>query len=88
MIYSVKEETHMDIDIKIPNSKEEMDALKATLRQEISDAELDNVVGGNDDLKGKGKVPWDCPFCGAHLVIKAAQDAAKHMTKCPNNPYK
>ena len=78
----------MDIDIKIPNSKEEMDALKATLRQEISDAELDNVVGGNDDLKGKGKVPWDCPFCGAHLVIKAAQDAAKHMTKCPNNPYK
>jgi len=76
------------MDIKIPASKNEMEDLRKSLKQEISDDELENVVGGNDDLKGKGTVPWDCPFCGAHLEIKKAQDAAKHMTKCPNNPYK
>lgn len=76
-------------EIKIPTSKEEMEEIAASLRQPLSEDELEEVVGGNDDLKGKSKgVPWDCPFCGAHIVIKKAQDAAKHMTKCPNNPYK
>ena len=77
-----------EIDIKIPTSKEEMDALRKSLRSEISEDELDLVVGGNDDLKGKAKIPWTCHFCGATIMCKSVQDAAKHMTKCPNNPYK
>lgn len=76
------------MEIKIPTNKNEMEELRKSLRQEISDDDLEEVVGGNDDLKGKISVPWDCPFCGAHLVIRQAQDATKHMTKCPNNPYK
>ena len=76
------------MDIKIPTSKSEMDEIRKSLRMAISLDDLDNVTGGNDDLKGKVSVPWDCPFCGAHLILTCAQDAAKHMTKCPNNPYK
>ena len=78
-----------DIEFKAQTSKEEYEEMKKLLRSEIADTDLDAIVGGNDDLKGKSSgVPWDCPFCGAHMVIKKAQDAAKHMTKCPNNPYK
>ena len=29
-----------------------------------------------------------CPFCGAVVHCKQIHDAAKHMTKCPNNPFK
>ena len=29
-----------------------------------------------------------CPFCGATVIIRQFQDGPKHMTKCPNNPYK
>ena len=81
-----------EYDFKVPTSKEEMDALRASLRQEISDADLDSVTGGNDDPKMKGKndppVPWVCPFCGATVMIRQFQDGPKHMTKCPGNPYK
>lgn len=77
-----------DFDIKFPNSKEEWEAIKKTLRSEISDDQLDNVVGGNDDLKGKATFDWTCGGCGATIKCKSVQDAAKHMTKCPKNPYK
>lgn len=79
----------MNIDIKVPTSKEEMEELRKSIRQEISDDNLDAVVGGNDDIKGKGDpVPWICPGCGSTVMIRQYQDAAKHMTKCPGNPYK
>ena len=61
------------------------------IRSEISDADLDNVVGGNDDPKMKKKnegTPWVCPGCGATIIIRQFQDGPKHMTKCPGNPYK
>ena len=78
-----------DFEIKVPTSQAEWDEMKKMLRSEIGDDELDSVVGGNDDLKGKTKgIPWTCHFCGATITCKAIQDAAKHMTKCPNNPYK
>ena len=31
---------------------------------------------------------WDCPFCGAHIILYQFEDGPKHVTKCPNNPYK
>ncbi len=80
-----------EIDIKFPASKEEMDALRNALRQEISDLDLDAVAGGNDSPNLKNKtnpVPWVCPGCGATVMIRQKMDAAKHMTKCPGNPYK
>ena len=76
-------------DFKAPMTQEEWDALKAMLRSEISDADLESVVGGNDDKnKGKVRVQWICPACGATIMLSSIQDAAKHMTKCPNNPFK
>ena len=77
-------------DFKAPMTQEEWDALKTMLRSEISDADLESVVGGNDDKKDKNKnrVQWTCPACGATLLIGSILDAAKHMTKCPNNPFK
>lgn len=77
-----------DFDFKAPTSQEEWDAMKKTLRSEITDDQLDSIVGGNDDLKQKIDMVWTCPFCGASVKCKFVQDAAKHMTKCPNNPYK
>lgn len=77
-----------DFDLKVPSSQEEMDQIYAMLRSEISDDDLENVVGGNDDLKGKGTFTWTCGGCGATIVCKSTKDAAKHMTKCPKNPYK
>ena len=60
-----------------------------SLRSAINDDDLDAVVGGNDDVKGKGKpTPWTCPGCGATIKVKQFQDKAKHMTKCPANPFK
>ena len=78
----------MEFDIKVPTSAEEMDALRKSLVEEMSDDELDMVAGGNDDLKGKGTFTWKCSFCGTVVTCSQMQDAAKHMTKCPNNPYK
>lgn len=76
-------------NVKMPTSKEEMAALRKSLRQEIAEDDLDAVTGGNDDIKGKGsKVPWTCPACGATVMVRQYQDCAKHMVKCPNNPYK
>lgn len=76
-------------DFKFPTSKEEMDELRKSLRQEISDSDLDAVTGGNDDVKGKNEgVPWVCPGCGATIMIYQFHDGPKHMTKCPGNPYK
>ena len=80
----------MDVSkIKVPTSKEEMDELRRSLRQEIAEDDLDVITGGNDDVKGKqDPVPWVCPFCGATVMIRQFQDGPKHMTKCPGNPYK
>lgn len=77
-----------DFEFKAPTSQEEYDEMKKMLRSEIGDDELEAVVGGNDDLKNKEPFVWVCPFCGATVKCKMVQDAAKHMTKCPNNPYK
>lgn len=80
-----------DLEIKFPESKEEYEDLKKMLRTEISDGDLDAVTGGNDSPNLKGKtdpVPWVCPGCGATVMIRQKMDAAKHMTKCPGNPYK
>ena len=77
------------MEFKTPTSREEMEALRKSLVQEISDDDLDAVAGGNDDLKEKINMDWTCPFCGAVVKCKMMQDAAKHMTQaCPNNPYK
>lgn len=79
------------MEFKIPTSKEEMDALRKSLVQEISDDDLDNVAGGNDDPKGKVKngVAWTCPFCKMKKILYSANDGPKHMTQdCPANPYK
>ena len=75
-----------------PARKADMEALRETLRREISEEEQALVVGGNDDIKKTKKldppVPWECPFCGATIMIRYYGDGPKHMTKCPNNPYK
>ena len=77
------------MEIKFPESQKEMDELRKSLRQAIPDDELDKVAGGNDDIKGKGvPTPWICPACGATVMVRQYQDCAKHMVKCPNNPYK
>lgn len=76
-------------DFKAPVTQEEWEALKKMLRSEISDAELEAVVGGNDDRpKPSSYVDWVCPGCGATLRLRQLQDLAKHMTKCPGNPFK
>ena len=79
-----------DYNFKVPTSQEEMDALRASLRRELSESELEGVAGGNDDLKGKFNPPvnWTCPFCDATMLLRMFQDGPKHVTKCPNNPYK
>ena len=41
-------------EFKFPTNKAEYEEMKKTLRAELSDAELDAVVGGNDD-KPKNK---------------------------------
>ena len=78
------------MDIKIPTSKEEMDELRNRFRQEITEDDLDDVVGGNDDRNKSrdGFDSWICPFCNTIVKCRDALDATKHMTKCPNNPYK
>lgn len=80
-----------EFDFKFPTSQTEWNEMKKSLRSEISDTDLDNVVGGNDDPKMKKKnegTPWVCPGCGATIIIRQFQDGPKHMTKCPGNPYK
>lgn len=78
-----------EFNFKFPTSKEEMEELRKTLREEISDDEVGSIVGGNDDVKGKNNpIPWVCPGCGATIMIRQFQDGPKHMTKCPGNPYK
>lgn len=73
---------------KVPQSKEEMEALRKQLTRELSDADLDNVSGGNDDVKGQSDEEWICPYCGATVICKQSQDKAKHMVQeCTNNPY-
>ena len=82
----------MGYDFKVPTSKEEMAELRRSLRQAISDEDLNAVVGGNDDKpkhrKSKEGIPWTCPFCGATVMVYQFEDGPKHVTKCPNNPYK
>lgn len=76
-------------EFKMPTSQEEMDELRNSLRAEISDDDLEAVVGGNDDVKTKDTTPWTCHFCGAVVMCKSTQDRAKHIVQsCPNNPYK
>jgi hypothetical protein len=80
------------MDFKAPTSKEEYREMVKSLRSSISDDDLDFVTGGNDDkpknTKSKEGIPFTCPFCGAQLVLYQFEDGPKHMTKCPNNPYK
>ncbi|MBR3739836.1 MAG: hypothetical protein IKN04_05160 [Clostridia bacterium] len=81
-----------EFGFKYPTSKEDMEKLRKQLRQEISEDDLDAIVGGNDDKNKKKKdktgFPFTCEFCGASMVIYQFEDVGKHMTKCPNNPYK
>ena len=80
-----------EFDFKVPTSKEEMKELRKMLRQEISEDDLDAITGGNDTpnkQKFDPPVPWTCPGCGATVMIRQFMDGAKHMTKCPGNPYK
>lgn len=78
-----------DFNIKVPTSKEEMEALRKALNAELSDDILDGIVGGNDDGKSKESVDYVCPFCGELLHLKCEQDGYKHVVQdCPNNPYK
>lgn len=81
------------MEFKFPTSKEEYEAMLKKTRTEIATDDLDAVVGGNDDKpkqskKDKQGIPMVCPFCGATLIIYQFEDGPKHMTKCPNNPYK
>ena len=76
------------MDIKVPQTKADMEELRKSLVQELLDDDLDTVAGGNDDLKDKIDMDWTCPFCGTVVKCKLVQDAAKHMVKCPGNPYK
>jgi hypothetical protein len=81
-----------DYVFKAPTSQEEYDAMKKLLRTPISDDEASMVSGGNDSPEMKGKlnppISWTCHFCGATMLLRSIQDGPKHMTKCPNNPYK
>ncbi len=81
-----------EFEFKAPTSKEEYEAMNKLLRSEINDEDLDAIVGGNDDKpknkKDKVSIPFTCPFCGAQLILHQFEDGPKHMTKCPNNPYK
>ena len=76
------------MEFKFPTNQSEMDELRKSLVQEMDDDDLDAVAGGNDDLKGKANIPFTCPGCGQTIYIKMVQDAAKHIVKCPGNPYK
>ena len=78
------------MNIKVPSNQAEMDALRNDLaRMKLDEDDLDSVVGGNDDLKGKDKIEWTCFWCGKTIKLKSEKDAAKHMAKnCPKNPYK
>lgn len=72
-------------------TREEVDAVLRSFRQQITEDDLDSVVGGNDGPKGKSKegIAWTCPLCGAHMTLYNANDGPKHVTKdCPKNPYK
>ena len=76
-------------DFKAPVTQEEWEALKKMLRSEISDADLEAVVGGNDDRpKPSSYVDWVCLGCGATIRLRYLSDLGKHMTKCPGNPFK
>ena len=80
-----------EFDVKVPTSKEEMEALRKMIRREIDEKDLDKITGGNDlqNLNEKtDPVPWICPFCGAIVMLHDAQDGIKHVTACPRNPYK
>ena len=75
------------MDIKVPTSKEEMDALRKSLVQELNDDDLDTVAGGSGQ-KSNNTFTWTCPYCGAVLQCERMQDAGEHMTKeCPKNPF-
>ncbi len=80
------------MDFKVPQSKAEYLEMVKNLRTSISDDDLDAIVGGNDDKpkdkKSKEGIPFTCPFCGASMLLYQFEDMGKHMTKCPNNPYK
>ena len=80
------------MEFKAPTSKEEYQEMLKSLRSAVSDEDLDSVVGGNDDKNKKKKnkegIPWDCPYCGAHIILYQFEDGPKHMTKCPGIPFK
>jgi len=78
------------MEFKQPTSQAEMDELRKSLRRKIDETELTDVVGGNDDVKGKGNgIEWTCLWCHKTFHLKKMQDAAKHCAHdCPANPFK
>lgn len=78
----------MDFEMKMPTSKEEMDALRKKLRVEISDDQMEPVTGGRKSYAGKESLAWVCSYCGKTIMVRTSQDAAKHLAEeCPSNPY-
>lgn len=76
------------MSIKVPKTKEEFEEMRRSLRQEISEDELDVVTGGNDHTKGDAGDPyWTCAWCGTTIKMNKEHDAAKHMAKCPKAPW-
>lgn len=75
------------MDIKIPSTKEELEEMRKNLRQQISEDDLDGIVGGNDTEKEKSNLLWTCAWCGTTIQLKFEMDACKHMSKCPKAPW-
>ena len=73
---------------RISAAKADKGALRDALRREIYEDELFDVVGDGRPGKLNESISWVCPYCGATVPINSYEGGPKHMTKCPNNPYK
>ncbi len=59
--------------------------------EELPDAALASVSGGNDDrnqLKNKTHRIWTCQCCNGTITVYDATYPAKHMVTCSGNPFK
>ena len=75
------------MDIKVPTSKAEMDELRKSLRQEISEDNLDAIAGGNGEVTA-----WNnctpCPNCGSEWTrMLNASDTNPVWMKCAECDY-